>query len=223
MSRPERRRVTRRTVLLGAAGAGLLGLGAWESVPHVPPFLNSTHQGTGRGRVLVAYDSLYSTTGGVADALGAALASTGPRVDVRHVGSNPSPQGYDAVVVGSPVHTDAWKDEAAAWLSRHRGVLAQVPHALFLTSMSFALDRDRENQVTVKKELLQEEASKAQLRPVATMPFAGAVDFDVMGGAVSAAYMAVSRTTQSGDYRDWGAITRWGLELGPSLGVSRAL
>lgn len=220
--KPGRGQVSRR-VLLGAAGAGLLGLGVLEAIPHVPPFLNRSHAGSGRGRVLVAYDSLYSTTGGVADALGAAIASTGPRVDVHHIKDAPSPSGYDAVVVGAPAHTDAWKDEGVEWLAEHHDTLAHVPHALFLTAMSYALDSDRDTQNKIKSELLEKIAQDQRLRPVAVKPFAGAADFDIMGGAVAAAYMAVSRTTTGGDHRHWGAVTGWGLELGRKLGVASTL
>ncbi|CAG7844593.1 hypothetical protein USB125703_00831 [Pseudoclavibacter triregionum] len=165
----------------------------------------------------MAYDSQYSTTGEVADVLGAALAAHGPQVDVRHVRTAPDPSGYDAVVAGAPVHANAWKSGAAAWLHEHRQTLATIPHALFLTSMSFALDPDRPGQQREKTDLLQQTASREGLRPVAVAPFAGAVDLDVMGGAAGMVYMGVSRTMTTGDYRDWGAIAAWGLELAPLL------
>lgn len=221
-ARIARLRPTRRALLLGAAGLALGAHVAWEAVPRVPAPLEASHPGRGEGRILVAYDSQYSTTGGVANALGAALAALGPQVDVRFIGNRPSAAGYSAVVIGAPVHADTWKSGATEWMRAQRELLATVPHALFLTSMSYALDPDRTAQHARKTEILTALADGAGLRPVSCMPFAGAVDTDLMGAAAGAAYMAVSRTVTFGDYRDWGAITAWGLELGPRLGLRGA-
>lgn len=216
------RRVSRRTLIAGGAGVAALGIGAtaWATSPPPPSFTHGTHPGVGRGRVLVAYDSQYSTTGGVADVIAQTLAQAGPTVDVRHLRAVEGLTGYDAVVVGAPVHTNKWKAPATTWLGDHARDLADVPVAQFLTSMSYALGTDRAREDAEKNEWLRRAAETAGVRTVAQRPFAGAVDPALMGWAAAGIYMAASRTTTLGDFRDWGAIRDWAGTLPGPLGLA---
>lgn len=213
------RKVSRRTLLVGAGAAGVLsGGGLWATRQPGLSFAGGTYEGTRPGRVLVAYDSRYGTTGGVADTIGRVLARTGPTVDVARIDALSSVDGYDAVVVGAPVHTDEWKPEATEFIGRYGQQLTRVPVALFNCSMSYALDPDRGAQTNLKTDVLRAAAATVPgLKPVAIQPFGGALDYGSMMPAAGLIYRLVAGDATSGDYRDWPVIEAWARELGPRL------
>ena len=82
-------------------------------------------------RVLVAYASKMGSTKDIAEAIGVELSRRGLRVEVRNVREANSPHSYDAVVLGSAVYAARWRREAARYVERHAGELAQHPVWLF--------------------------------------------------------------------------------------------
>ncbi len=54
-----------------------------------------------------------------------------------------------------------WKADATTFLRDHASAFSAMPVAMFLTSMSFALDPDRERQLAQKLELLRNAAGAA--------------------------------------------------------------
>ena len=90
-------------------------------------------------RILLVYATRHGSTREVADAVAGELRAGGNEVDVRAAAEAPGPAGYDAVVVGGPMIM-GWHREAARYVKTHRGALAQLPTALFITAASLTDD-----------------------------------------------------------------------------------
>ena len=86
-------------------------------------------------RILIPYATMAGSTAGVAYALAEALQEHGLEADARPLSEEPSPQGYDAVIVGGPMIV-GWHRGALAYVRRHRAAWATTPLALFALAIS---------------------------------------------------------------------------------------
>jgi menaquinone-dependent protoporphyrinogen oxidase len=92
-------------------------------------------------RILVAYASADGSTAEVAEHLAARLATRGHDVTTLPVSRVGDLAAFDAVVVGSAIHSRQWLDEASLFVSRHRNALRQRPLYTFSVGMPDALPR----------------------------------------------------------------------------------
>ncbi len=92
--------------------------------------------------ILVAYDSKYASTGGVAFKLGLVLCGHGHRVDIVHVDNATNVDSYNAVVLGSPIYYGFWLKGARSFLDQNGSILADLPVAYFITCNLLRDDRD---------------------------------------------------------------------------------
>jgi menaquinone-dependent protoporphyrinogen oxidase len=70
------------------------------------------------GRVLVGYATAAGSTQAIAERIADVLTSAGLTVVCRPVGPDLEPAAFDAVVLGSAVHSMAWLSPAVDFLSR---------------------------------------------------------------------------------------------------------
>ena len=91
--------------------------------------------GPERGRFLVACATATGSTLEVAEAIADELRAAGHEADVRRAREAPSPDGYDAVVVGGPMIM-GWQREAVRYVKRYERELAGMPTAYFITAMA---------------------------------------------------------------------------------------
>ena len=91
------------------------------------------------GRALLVYATRHESTREVADAVAEQLRAAFTEVDVRHAKAAPPPAGYDAVVVGGPMIM-GWHKDAQKYVRRHKGPLADVPFAVFVTAAALTED-----------------------------------------------------------------------------------
>jgi len=216
----KKRLVSRRGFIIGASVVAAGGLAAWsvqQPVIDFPAHHCGGTPGDGRRRILIAYGSQYGTTGEVADAIGKVLCEAGHATDVVRVQDDPDPAGYDAVVVGAPVHSDAWLPEAVAYVGDHVAVLRGVPVAYFLTCMTLGLARQPEARAQVAEVFSAVRAKVPDVQPIDTGLFAGVLDFRRMALANQLMYRAFAENSTEGDYRDWGAIRAWAASIQPRL------
>ena len=82
-------------------------------------------------RVLVAYASRMGSTKEIADEIGAELVARGLEVDVVPCSSDPKPDDYGAVIVGSALYVRRWEKAARSYLKQYAPVLADRPTWLF--------------------------------------------------------------------------------------------
>ncbi|MFV0252597.1 MAG: flavodoxin domain-containing protein [Beutenbergiaceae bacterium] len=211
--RPERtsaRRRPRRRALLVGAGAGVAGLAAGiyagSRAPEVT-FPQSSY-GSAGPRLLVAYDSQFGSTAGIAQAIGQQL-GTAARVDVSPIWQVDAISDYAAMVFGAPVQTDAMKRSATDWLRERAVEINRIPHAYFMPSATFGLDPDRESQTALKLGLMQDAAALTGTAPLALLPMGGVVDFSKMAFFTSVVYQLLSGSSTQGDFRDFDVLATW--------------
>ena len=71
-------------------------------------------------RVLVAYASRMGSTKEIAEKVGAELSARGLGVDVLPCSSDPKPDDYDAVIIGSAIYIRRWEKTASSYLKQYR-------------------------------------------------------------------------------------------------------
>jgi len=168
------------------------------------------------GRVLVAYASRHGSTRGIAEAIGEVLAEKGAEVDVREVCEVESPAGYQAAVIGAPVHVGKWIREARHFVDRHTEVLSGMPVALFAAGMEIVAHPDKADELADK--WLKHPCTK--LSPVSKKAFAGMMERSKLSTFWRIA-IAIVRSP-AGDHRDWDEIRGWAAGLAGPLGLGGA-
>jgi menaquinone-dependent protoporphyrinogen oxidase len=203
-------------VTLGATALGCSGLtvlGTRQPATNFPEV--TLGETTMPDKILVAYASKAGSTGGVAEAIGKALAESGVQVDVRLMKDVTDLAPYRAVVAGSAIRMGQWLKEAMQFVETHQAALAQKPFAAFLVCFTLAKSNDEASRQEVAAYL---EPVRALVKPASEGLFAGVVDFGklrvIPEGLIMRAILASDKVSP-GDYRDWDAIRTWaaGLKL----------
>lgn len=165
-------------------------------------------------RVLVVYGTKSGCTAGIAERIGATLASAGVESDVRPAQEHPEPAGYDAVIVGSGVRAGMWHASVKQWLMGHAAGLKDRPVALFTACLTMASDPGRIGEVRAYTDPLVTESG---VEPVDVGAFAGMNDpraFSLPERLIMKAMKA-----PEGDFRDYEAVDEWTRDVAGKLGV----
>ena len=89
-------------------------------------------------RILIVYTTRYGTTEKAVNLTRKLFEEKGHEVDVSRVEEDPSPIGYDLVVMAAPVYRDGPHWDLMEWVEKHRGELEDVPKVFFLVAMHLA-------------------------------------------------------------------------------------
>jgi menaquinone-dependent protoporphyrinogen oxidase len=156
-------------------------------------------------RVLVGYATAAGSTRGIAERIAADLTGAAD-VDVRPLGPDVDPAGYDAFVLGSAVHSQAWLPAAAEFLRRGRAVLGARPFWCF--SVAGVAPSGPVSRTVVGMEVRRIAAAfPSGLTPRDHRVFAGVVVLRGMPLWGRLFWRAVGG--RPGDSRDWPAVDRW--------------
>ncbi len=123
--------------------------------------------------VLVTFHTGEGQTAKIADRVASVLRDQGVTVDVLPVESVPSPERYDGVVVGDPIHVSHHSRAMTKWLREHASILQGRPTALFQVSMVSA-NPDEEHTATAHA-LVQQLLDDTGFDPDVVGMFAGAL------------------------------------------------
>lgn len=176
-------------------------------------------------RILVAFASRHGGTEGIADAVAAALRETAVAaengaaedavspaahhlVDVLGVGDVEDVTGYDAVIVGSAVYVGRWMDSARRFVLAHASALRNRPVWLFSSGPV--------GDPAVPDTEAADAAELAELVDAqGTRTFAGRL----RPAELSLPERARIRDVHAaeGDYRDWGEIREWAVDVAEAL------
>lgn len=164
-------------------------------------------------RVLVTYASRAGATVGIAERIAEVLgAEVGLSVNLRPVRENPSPDGYDAFVIGSAVYAGQWLPEAARFLRDRAIALSKNPVAAFSVSLGMRFPTAPNAHWGIAYAL--KAFNRAGIvAPLYAAIFAGALDFSKLSPQVVERMKRKDKTPE-GDYRDWEAISDWAARIG---------
>ncbi|MCD1144697.1 flavodoxin domain-containing protein [Kocuria sp. LUK] len=166
-------------------------------------------------RVLVACASAHGSTTGIARRIGEVLESRGCTVDVVPIAADPDPGGYDAAVLGSAIHNQAWLPEATAFVQRHRDALRARPVWLFSAGMSAALPRPVRGAAHRAQDRRMAAALRDLVRPRGHRLFSGLARPEQFPGAVGRVARVLG--VRFGDHRDWDAVASWAGQIAGEL------
>jgi menaquinone-dependent protoporphyrinogen oxidase len=162
--------------------------------------------------VLVTYASAYGSTALIARQIAQRLGQDGMHVETESVEVVGTPEGYDAVIVGSAVHNMAWLPTATQFVEKHAASL--VGHPIWLFSVSSVGDTTSffgPRVARLMRRLRHEPKTISGLRPLVRprdhRNFAGAVERSHWNLAGHAFLRTFGGTY--GDHRDHADITAW--------------
>jgi menaquinone-dependent protoporphyrinogen oxidase len=196
---------------LGTTVCGGAGLAAALRSDPPPVDFHSLSYGEPTGaRVLIAYASATGSTIDIAAEIGSTLGERGFSVDVRPLKENPPLDGYQAALVGSPVHGGNWMPEAVEFVQENQAGLEHILAALFTVH----LGHQGNDEASQKGRQAYLDKVRPLVPAVTEGYFAGR--FDQHSVAMGApAWMA--RLTPTIDFRDWEAIRAWASDLATVL------
>jgi menaquinone-dependent protoporphyrinogen oxidase len=158
--------------------------------------------------ILIAYATRYGSTQEVAAAVGTRLRERGFNAEVRRAREVRSLDGFNAVVIGSPLYIGSLLREARQFLKRCRTALAQTPVALFVLGPVHGgkeLDDARTQFAAVLAKL-------SWLQPVAAEVFVGKYDpakLRFPDSLLAVLPASPLHGVPAHDGRDWSAIRAW--------------
>lgn len=165
--------------------------------------------------VLVAYASALGSTREIAQHLASRLAAALGDVECRSVDEVEAVSGYEAVVIGSAVHNQAWLPAASQFVTRHAPELEKRPVWAFSVGMADALPKPfRRRGAALQQERLAGALAKQ-------IPLRGHRLFS--GVFTSAQMPALFRHLfrfaggRFGDLRDWEAVNAWTDQIAAQL------
>ena len=149
--------------------------------------------------ILVAYASRHGSTKDIAERIALKLAEHGHEVTARNIDEDPSPLGFDAVVLGSAVYMGHWIKSARHYLDAHLDHLAERPLYVF-SSGPVVRDEEAEEPAEIA-ELI------SRLGPVEHVLFGGKLDTHELSFGEKLVVKMVGG--EDDDIREFDVIDRW--------------
>ncbi len=166
---------------------------------------------SGTPRILVAFHTSEGQTEKIAEHIGDILQLHGAATDVMATDTDPSPDGYDGVVVGDSIHVGKHSPSLVTWLRRHAAGLADRPTALFQVSLVSA-NRDEQHTADAAR-LVDALEEQTRFAPDDVGMFAGALAYTKYGWftrrvlrSIAAKEGGSTDTSSDHEYTDWADV-----------------
>ncbi len=165
-------------------------------------------------RVLVAYESRYGATQGIAERIAHTLHLRGLAASVHPVDQAADPASYDAAVIGSASYYFHWMKPAINFVRRNSGILAARPVWLFSSGpLGTKESDDRGRDLCEFLEPKEIEEFRKTVKPRSHRVFFGAMDVSKLSFSHRLIYkMPANRDNAMfplGDFRNWQEIESW--------------
>ncbi len=173
-------------------------------------------------KVLVAYESKYGATQGIAERIGERLRGRGLEAEVVRCSVLRDATGFDAYVVGSATYESNWRKGARKFVEHNAGVLSTHLTWLFSSGPLGTETVDKDGKDVLKGAEPKQFADFGYLvHPKGTQVFRGAYHHDEARGAdrILAWMPAIRDILPDGDFRDWDAIDAWADAIAGELGA----
>jgi menaquinone-dependent protoporphyrinogen oxidase len=165
-------------------------------------------------KIVVAYESEHGSTGEIAFNIEKILRENGHEASTRRISDIHDLDSYHAIIIGSPVRYDRWMPAARKFIQEKSEILAAMPVAYFFTSLALAVESEKSEKNAVK--YAEKICSLApEIKPVSIGMFAGVLDYSRFSFLFRMFLKAVFAMIglREGDYRDWGAVEEWVMEI----------
>lgn len=159
--------------------------------------------------ILVTYATRYGSTKEVAEAVAAEFRTLGLAVDIQPMGNVKTLNGYQQIVVGTPIYIGRLHKDARRFLDQHREALQTRTVALFALGPTTMRVDDWQD---VNNQFEQITTQLAWLNPVATELFGGKFDPAALrfpDSLLTIIPASPLRNMPAGDVRDWTVIRTW--------------
>lgn len=166
-------------------------------------------------RVLVGHASAHGSTVEIAQRIAGVLEQNGLAVDVLPVRQLGGIEGYDAAVLGSAIHQQAWLPEAMAFVQQHVNELQARPVWLFSVGMSASLPRPVRTSARTAQDRRLAGALRDLVRPRGHGLFSGVARQEDFSRWTAVLFRVVG--ARFGDFRDWDRIEDWAREVAHDL------
>ena len=164
--------------------------------------------------ILIFYASFEGQTAKIAHEMAGALRSKGHSVDAARVHDSPAPDGYELVIVGSPIHMNRYPKPLKKFVQQHRDWLNNHTSALFTVCMAINSQRPESRQEA--ENFGKNFTHETQWHPAQSATFAGAVKYTQYGFLTRLIMKLISKreggntdTSQDHEYTDWDAVIRF--------------
>jgi menaquinone-dependent protoporphyrinogen oxidase len=166
-------------------------------------------------RMLIGYASMHGSTAEIGERIAEALQRQELVVEVLPVQQAPSPEGYDAVVLGSAIHNQAWLPAAAEYVTRHAESLRNRPVWLFSVGMSAALPRWIRGSARASQDRHLAQAMRDVVWPRGHLLLSGVATPEQFPRWVKTLFRMLG--ARFGDFRDWARIETWAQDIAAEL------
>ena len=210
--------ITGAAITTLAIGVAVVSPGTARAAKAVFPESRCGVENKNGRRVLIAYGSYCGSTAGVAESIGKVLCDNGATVDIRRVESVRDLSPYQAVIIGSAVHSGKWLPNAAQFVETNQNILSKKPTAYFLTCLAL-YKSNKETRRIAQSYMEPMLEAVPRVRPVDIGLFAGVLDYGTLSFVVRMVMKSKMKKkgVPEGDHRDWDAIRSWAEGLCPKL------
>ncbi|NMR30621.1 flavodoxin domain-containing protein [Crystallibacter degradans] len=165
-------------------------------------------------RILIGYASQSGSTAEIAEWMAAVLQQD-HNVDVLEIGQIGSLDNYEAVVLGSAIHSQSWLPAAAEFVHGHAGALRTKPIWLFSVGMSDGLPRPLRKLAKTAQDKRIALAFRDKIQPRSHRVFSGVCRAEQLPRPGRMLFVAGGG--HFGDYRDRAEIEAWAREISRAL------
>ena len=167
-------------------------------------------------RLLVAYATTHGQTAKIAERVAEVARRQGHDADVVHVHGevDPTPIGYDAVVIAGSVHASRHQRDLVTGCNHHHATLGMCPTALLSVSLSAAEDSDEARAHT--REVIDRLLDDTGLVPTRMLAVAGALRYRhydlptrIVLRLIAAHHGQPTDTSTEFEFTDWEAVERF--------------
>lgn len=162
-------------------------------------------------RILLCFHSEEGQTAKVASRIESVLTAKGCEVVTVLADDDPSPKGFDGVVMGDSIHVGQHSREMREWASLHADELREPPVALFQVSLTSANDDDESVETATK--FVRDLTESAHVEPDLVGMFAGALVYTKYGWLKRKIMRRIQEseggdtdTSRDYEYTDWDAV-----------------
>lgn len=167
--------------------------------------------------VLVAYASAFGSTREIAERIGEVIGKSVPGVEVRSIDQVSDLAAYDAFVLGSAVHNQAWLPAGEDFVRRNAPRLAGKPLWMFSVGMPAALPAPLRRMAMSEEAKLRAQFS-ALAEPIEHRLFSGVITPECISVIGRVLFFLLGG--RYGDHRNWPAIEAWAEGIGRALAKS---